>query len=380
MKRLVFIFISAGIAFIGICQQSANQFRLNGTIKGQNDGYLYLSYPLEDGTMKRDSAKIINSKFRFTGELPQSTIASLSGKTVSRSVSDPNFTMFFLEPASMSISVVANEFKKATIKGSRWQDEYALLNKSKQAIEDKYSRQLDSLRTERDHEKNAAIRERLAPYFDEQNQADYQFIQTHPHSLVSAYMMRFHVDDLPLDSLETYYNHLGELVQQTSYGKEIAAEIDKLKAGSPGHLAKDFTTTDIEGQTLNLSAFRGKYVLIDFWASWCVPCRKGNPHLKEIYSKYHDKGFEIIGIADDDRAEQAWKTAVEKDGIGIWKHVRRGLKYANGNFDRSSDISENFGIHTLPTRILIDPQGMIIGRYGEQEADLDKKLVQLFAN
>ena len=143
-------------------------------------------------------------------------------------------------------------------------------------------------------------------------------------------------------------------------------------------MATDFSTIDINGNTLKLSDKKGKYVLLHFWTSWCVPCRKGNPHLKELYLKYKDKEIEFIGIADDDRAEDAWKKAVEKDGIGIWKHVRRGLKYENGVFDRSTDISDNFGIHTLPTKILIDPNGIIIGRFEEEAGPLDKKLKEVF--
>jgi len=96
-----------------------------------------------------------------------------------------------------------------------------------------------------------------------------------------------------------------------------------------------------------------------------------------LYAKYKDKGIEFIGISDDDRNHEAWKKAVEKDGLP-WRHVLRGLKYENGVFDRSTDISENFGIHTLPTKILIDPKGMIVGRFGEEEEALDKKLKEIF--
>jgi thiol-disulfide isomerase/thioredoxin len=121
-------------------------------------------------------------------------------------------------------------------------------------------------------------------------------------------------------------------------------------------------------------------VLLDFWASWCVPCRKGNPHLKELYSKYKDKGIEFIGISDDDQSEDKWKEAIVKDGIGVWKHVLRGLKQKNNVFDRSTDISDKFGIHTLPTKILIDPEGKIIGRYSEEEGPLDEMLKKVFGN
>jgi glutathione peroxidase-family protein len=112
-----------------------------------------------------------------------------------------------------------------------------------------------------------------------------------------------------------------------------------------------------------------------------VPCRKGNPHLKDLYHKYKSKGFEIIGISDDDNKPEAWKKAVEKDGIGIWKLVLRGLKRTQNGYDDSGDISHNYGIHTLPTKILIDPKGMIVGRYGgggEDDNAMDKKLEEIF--
>jgi thiol-disulfide isomerase/thioredoxin len=135
---------------------------------------------------------------------------------------------------------------------------------------------------------------------------------------------------------------------------------------------------------LKLTDFRGKYVLVDFWASWCVPCRAGNPHLLSLYAKYKDKGFEIIGVSDDDSNHEAWKKAVEKDGIGVWKHVLRGLKRdpnSEYGFDKSASISDRYGISSLPTKILIDPAGVIIGRYGgggEDDAAMDKKLAEVF--
>ena len=123
-------------------------------------------------------------------------------------------------------------------------------------------------------------------------------------------------------------------------------------------------------------------MLLDFWASWCVPCRKGNPHLLSLYANYKDKGLEIIGISDDDKNPDAWKKAIEKDGIGVWKHVLRGMKQTpEGRADRSTSISDQYGTSTLPTKILIDPQGIIIGRYGadgETDDALDKKLAELF--
>ena len=122
-------------------------------------------------------------------------------------------------------------------------------------------------------------------------------------------------------------------------------------------------------------------MLLDFWASWCLPCRKGNPHLRQLYAKYKPKGFEVIGIASDDGHEDKWRKAVEQDSIGIWKHVLTG--YDPVARDRTKAIGTRYSIESLPTQILIDPKGMIIGRYGEGEEEtraLDQKLESIFKN
>jgi thiol-disulfide isomerase/thioredoxin len=360
------------------------KFVLSGTVDGQQEGRVYLTYALAKGKYVQDSAVLHQGGFRFTGMLNEPAMAFFHGKTRSQNMDDPNATSFFIEPGNLEIALRINDFKRAILTGSASQDEYKALEASKKPVEAQYKMQLDSLMKEKDHDKAAAIRERLAPYFDAMRQKDYDFFGAYPQSPVTAYMLRFHVGDLSLDSLQLFYDRLGEKGRESGSGKEIAGEIQKLRAGSPGSPAKDFAAKEIDGQPLALSAFKGKaYVLIDFWASWCVPCRHSNPHLIELFHRYHDKGFDVIGVSDDDGHPDAWKKAVAADGVGIWHNVLRGLdmdKLRKGELNEN-DISEKYGIHSLPTKILIDKEGKIIGRYGEgrdDEAALDKKLADIF--
>lgn len=362
--------------FVASGQQPASRFVLKGNYKGK-PVYIHLRYADKNGSSVNDSCLVQNGAFSFSGDISGPANVFISGNLKSRSVDDPNFTSFFLEPGAVTISLQENHFKEAVVKGSKTQDENKELEKKYEKVKAAYQKQLDSLKTAQNAEVADGIRERLAPYYNEMEQAAYTFFSENPQSYVTAYMLRFYVSRLSLDSLKMFYNRLGENLQNTATGKEIAGEIQKLTWGSPGSVAKDFTATDINGNKLALSDFKGKYVLLDFWASWCVPCRKGNPHLKELYAKYHDRGIEFIGVSDDDNKPEAWKKAVEMDGLP-WRHVLRGLKYENNNFDHSADISENFGIHSLPTKILIDKDGVIIGRYGEEEQELDKKLNDIF--
>lgn len=124
--------------------------------------------------------------------------------------------------------------------------------------------------------------------------------------------------------------------------------------------------------------------MLDFWASWCVPCRKSNPHMIELYNKYKSKGFDVIGIADDDGKVDVWKKAVEQDNVGIWHNVLRGLDWdmIRKNTPNPNDLDQQYGISSIPTKILIGPDGKILGRYGDSqggtEEDMDKMLASIF--
>ena len=375
-------------------------FILKGTIKGQASGTLRLAYAASEGKYIQDSTEIRDGAFEFKGQLVEPVMTYFSGAVKSRDMDDPNLTSFFLEPGNLTMEVTAGDFKNLKLKGSKTQDEVTALNIRKKPYTDQLSvlsvaydkanavyieaRKAGKPEGELDVLKEAAnaAKDKMDPFREEMGKLDLEYIKNHPDSYYSGYALRWKVSSLPLAESKILYAKLSDRVKQSSYGNEIAKEIKSLEGGSPGSPASMFSSTDINGQPLDLADFKGKkYVLLDFWASWCVPCRKGNPHLLSLYSKYKDKGLEIIGISDDDSAPDAWRKAVEKDGIGVWKHVLRGLKRTTTGFDKSEDISAPFGIHSLPTKILIDKEGMIIGRYGgggEDDKAMDKKLAEIF--
>ncbi len=374
MKQLTFTLLGLMTLTVVSFAQEKKTFQLNGKITDHKDGKVYVWYLDSAGDRTIDSLQLKNGAFTMKGKLEKVAIAYLSHDMRS----DDKATVA-LVPGIQTFTSSWNNMSAATISGGDPVNEgLHNLQLEKNQIQQKYQSILDAMRKEKDHDKAAAIRETLAPYFEENRQADYRFFRKYPQSVITAYMLRYHVADLSLTALKEYYNKLSAATKNTGFAKEIAEEIHMLELGSPGAVAGAFTASDINGKTLSLSDFKGKYVLLDFWASWCVPCRKGNPHLKSLYAKYQAKGFEIVGIADDDRSEKAWKDAVEKDGLP-WKHVRRG---ASMNYDSKevnpNDISMKYGIHSLPTKILINPEGVIVGRYDSEEADLDKKLKEIY--
>lgn len=345
-------------------------------------GYLYLTYPALNNKTMRDSSKVnASGAFSFKGEIahPVSAFLTIYGQPVS--VDDLNFTSFFISPGNMTIRLEKDKFKKLQVTGSPVQNEMVELEKVKANIEKRLKPLSDAYSKEKDPEKAAVLREKMEPFFEEFKKADYDFFNKHPSSFVTAYLLQFYTSDLSIEEMEKYYEGFIAVVKESKYGIILKEEIEKLKGGSPGAVAKDFSRVGIDSELVRLSFFRQeKYILLDFWASWCVPCRKGNPHMKEVYLKYKDKGFEIIGVSDDDNRPESWKKAVKEDGLP-WLHVLRGLdweKIRNGE-KNETDINEKYGIHTLPTKILIDKNGIIIGRYKWDEDDkLDKKLDEIF--
>ena len=395
MKYLVLI----GLLPFGNLQ--AQHFTLNGTLKGASP-LLKLYYTGSDGKQHLDSTRVKDGKFSFHGDINEPTMGWLTSGAQTGRDNLHNATIW-LEPSTITIKLPAADYKEAVITGSATQEEYQQLEAEKapiykemEPLSKQYEKAGEELRAAQKAKKDdvyldtlryraAAIHDKFDPYFERAAQKDYAFFASHPQSYVTASSLRYHVNSLPLDSVRMFYDRLGAKLQQSSYGKAIADEIEKLAAGSPGSVAKDFTASELNGSTLTLSSLKGKVVLIDFWASWCVPCRKSMPHVKELYSQYKDKGLEVIGVSDDDRDTTAWTKALTKDGTGIWHNVLRGLdwdKLQKGE-KNDKDISEKFGIHSLPTKILIDRDGKIVGRYDkgteEEAVEMDKKLASIFA-
>ncbi len=388
---------------LGHPQMDKNVFVLKGKVANtKEDTWFYINYQGVDGKSVRDSAKLFNGTFSYIGKIAAPNLAYAYFRQQGQPMPTyEQYFQFYVEPGVTGMSGSVNAVKDFVFSGGKIQkenelfrgltkklfDEMTPISQRYNSVNIRYSKLKAEGKTAEDElekikEYATMVKDSLDPFQKQISEINLAYFKQHPNSYITLNQLKFYVSRMKPDEIQTIFNQMDPELKTSAEGKLVENEIKNLISGSPGSMATNFSGLDINGKPLQLTDFKGKYVLLDFWASWCVPCRKGNPHLLQLYSKYKKKGFEIIGVSDDDSNLPAWKKAVEKDGIGVWKHVLRGLKRTpEGEFDKSEDKSENYGIHTLPTKILIDPTGKIIGRYGgggDNDEALDNKLTEIF--
>jgi thiol-disulfide isomerase/thioredoxin len=354
-------------------QPAKDYFILNGKINGMDKGVIYLGYyddVLQLG--KSDSSFIKNGLFSFSGKLKEPTVAFIS--LTKREAFGLNSTNIFLEPCKMYIEIKLNKFANAHLTGSGIQNDYEELRLKGNKILKNHPQLFDSngyLYKNIDD----SLSKKLKIVYDSLNRIDYEYFTQHPTSYLTAYLLQYQARNLSPDSLLIFYNRLGENLKHHVVTQTTRSRLKNMKAGSVGTIAPKFFAKDTSGNDFYSGLIKGKYILLDFWASWCMPCRQNSPYLIELYTKYKDKGLRVVGIADDKDLIK-WKDAIEKDKTNIWTHVRREANrdLKTKGLSDINDVNEKFNISALPTYILIDKQGVIIGRFQDNLDDLNKLL------
>jgi peroxiredoxin len=348
-------------------KQINKSFTLSGKIEGVKNEKIYLSTnDAEENVLDSTYAK--DGKFSFKGKISEPTfyILKIAGTR--------NQTALFLEPGNITLIANKDSLGKAIVKGSKSNDEWLEWGKAWKQIAAQAGpmyRRLDSA-TERgkvtaSSEERKIFDDGMKSLNDQTAVAVTDFIKKHPQSSVAPFIIYDRYISFPDSVMEKKtFAMLGTRAKNSLYGKKIT-EYRRIAAKTGIGAMPDFTVADTSGKLMKLSSLRGKYVLVDFWASWCAPCRKENPNVVKAYQKYHDKGFEIVGVSLDTKKD-AWMKAIEKDNL-TWNHVSDLKGWESG-------IVKEFGITVVPTSFLLDKEGKVIANNLREEA-LPKKLEQL---
>lgn len=322
-----------------------------------------------------DSTIIQNGKFTFKGKIGQPVKATLvihsltdAGPMTYEKRMSLDKQEFYLEKGKTSLT--GGNLKTAIVKGGKTQKEYLVLQSQLKPFEDKMkplSKKMQQLFVE----KNEAAQKKLFPKLRairlEMNKVEDAYIFQHPDSYVSLDLVNDKSGVIDVKTFEPFFTALSERLRNTKDGKILAGRLAIAKKTNIGQPAIDFTQNDTKRDPFQLSSLKGKYVLVDFWASWCGPCRAENPNVVKAYNNFKDKNFEIVGVSLDD-SKEPWLQAIKKDGLP-WIHVSDLKGWQN-------EVAVEYDVKAVPQNFLIDPNGIIIAKNLRGE-ELQKRLAEL---
>ena len=389
MKRIylaIFVFFTCFA-----CSPKHDGFTIKGKLIGMDNVSIKLGQTASNDRrtfMSIDSTKVVNGEFTLKGKVENVDMYEVV-------VADKYNGRVFIENTELEFTIDASNLTEqdwsidVKSKNSKIQAEYdAITAKAKQEFEDPKYKPLDDIKglfaiakkssKKEDMDKALALQKKLTPLsierYDRFNKVKFDYIDKNPSSPVSIYLMSFQYSEgrMSREELKKYYHHFKGDAIKTNFYKGYITKVyeDNFIKMSIGSTVPDFTLKSPKEEEITLSTIKGKYILIDFWASWCVPCRASFPALAKLYKEYHKDGFEILGVGTCDKKD-LWLKALEQDKTP-WLHV---FDISNGK-GHYGPIATKYGVPYLPTTFLVDADGKIILRNASKE-ELEAKLKEL---
>lgn len=367
MKKIILFVFS----LIPLFTQAQLNYIIQGSFKGVNGYHTPCVYYKLDDKPVIDTGIITGNKFIIKGTVPRVVQATVYIRPErARFTGGPNRMDqidVYLENGTITINT-PDSLKNAIIGGTSLNKDYRELVKLLAPFKiEEEALEIAKRRAQDFPEYMPAVKAAYAEMDSRKNPAQEAFIDNHLNSLVGLELLANSIDPaFELPKAQRYFNKFPKTLQESVTGKTYA----NLFHTALGCQAPDFTAKNLKGEDVSLSSYKGKYVLLDFWASWCMPCRADNPHVRKLYDQYKDQNFTVLGFSVDNGeiGKKYWLKAINMDGV-TWDQVSELKGF-------QSIAAKLYGITAVPTNFLIDPSGKIIGK-NLRRADLDNKLAEI---
>ncbi len=369
MKK--FLFALALPAILISCNKAGkDEFVLTGTVKGSDGKNIVLERQDDSlGVVSVDTVKIENGKFTFTGTILEPSVHSLSIQE------EPARPYLIVEEGEIHIDINKDTVSNSKLSGTYNNEQLMVFNDIATKIRDKMmkmqkSREGEIMRARQTQDTAAfnKLRKEFEAVDKEMQAATADYIKSHPKAFISAILINnmFRTPKPDVEQIRALYNGLDASIKETKAAKTVLKTLDDIKRVGVGKLAPDFSAPNPEGKIVSLGESVGKVTIIDFWASWCGPCRAANPELVAIYNEFHPKGLNIIGVSlDKPGAADQWKAAIAKDKL-TWTQISN-LKHWD------DPIAVTYGVRSIPKMLILNERGLIIAEDLHGDA-LRKKL------
>ncbi len=350
MNRL-FLLLAIVVAFTACTTEENNNYTITGTTDQEVNAYVLLQYRDHSNFITVDSMMLTDQGFNFSGTIDYPRVYYIRIKETKSMIP------FFLENADISINMNIENIDQSVIEGSASQLEYEAyldgLDHIDGRIEENYylyqkAKELNEFEKEHKYDSLFGV------LYNEREVFIKDFVLENNATPISPYITYRNAYQFELSDLIEITDNFNESLSPSVYTGLLKDFIKTLKRVSVGQLYVTFTQLDTSDNKIHISSLVGdNYLLIDFWASWCSPCRVENPNLVAIYNDFHDQGFDIVGVSFDTKKEN-WIKAIEDDGL-LWTQLSDLLGWNNG-------AGKLYGIRSIPSNILLDKHGIIIAK------------------
>jgi len=346
------VFVSVFAVALGLTSfASDSAYTINGKFDKVKKGMIYL-YVIGNGTQKKDSSVITDGKYFFKGYVQKPANAILDLKDDKQS-----YFRFYLEPGTLTITGIDDSLELLSVSGSKLNDDDKVL-KERMGYITKWETSFNKAYGEAMKSKNKEMIDSLddvdIQIMMEKRKVTAGFVKDYPNSMRAALAItENYAYYAEASEVEPLYNMLDKNLRNSPKGEEIKKMIETFRSVAIGKVPQDFTQTTPDGKQISLSSLKGKYVLVDFWASWCQPCRRENPNIVKTYDQYKDRDFQIFGVSYDTKKAN-WEKAIQDDKL-FWLQVSDLQGWKNST-------SDMYGIKAIPANLLLDKDGKIIAK------------------